>query len=275
MRLRLPALGAVCALGLAAGSSAADAPVREVTIPGKAYAPAHVTVLTGTTVTWRNGDSTNHTVTADAGSFDSGYVGPGASFSTTFARQGHYAYHCTIHRFMKGVVDVYALVMTGPDHPVRAGATVLLSGLAPVGTTSVSLVEIGAHAPTRTTRARPDGSFTFRFRATRPSTLRAAAGPARSPAVRVQVLPDLRATRTGTRLQVSASPARPGARVVLQVYVPDRFSWRTIARARLDARSRASLPLPGARPVRVRAVVRGGAGWADAATPQIVLRSRF
>ena len=50
-------------------------------MPGKAFDPPHITILTGTTVTWRNGDSGNHTVTADADAFDSGYVAPGGSFS--------------------------------------------------------------------------------------------------------------------------------------------------------------------------------------------------
>src|SRR5262249_29155653 len=96
---RLSAIVAV-AFGLAAASaSAADAPPRDVTMPGKLFEPARITILTGTTVTWHNSDATNHTVTADGDAFDSGYIGPGATFSYTFAKQGHYAYHCTIHKF--------------------------------------------------------------------------------------------------------------------------------------------------------------------------------
>ena len=102
-------------------AAAADAPTRDVAIPGKAYEPARITVLAGTTVTWRNGDSLNHTVTAESDAFDSGYVAPGGSFSFTFAKQGHYAYHCLIHKFMKGSVDVFSLVLTGPERAVLAG----------------------------------------------------------------------------------------------------------------------------------------------------------
>jgi plastocyanin len=271
VRRRLAVAAAACALGATATGSAADAPTREVTMPGKAYAPSHITVLTGTTVTWRNADATNHTVTADGGAFDSGYVGPGGSFSTTFATQGHFAYHCTIHRFMKGVVDVYTLVLTGPGHPVAAGNTVVLSGLATAGTPSVTLLRLGAKGPGHTVAARADGSFVVRFRATAPGAYRATAGNGSSPVVHVQVVPAVTARRVGSRLRVAASPARPGARVALQVYVPDTFSWRTVARARLDSRSRATLPLPAGRPVRIRAVVRGSDGWADGTTGQIVL----
>ena len=58
---------------------------RDVSIPGKLFEPARITVLLGTTVTWRNGDASNHTVTSEGDTFDSGYLAPGGSFSYTFA----------------------------------------------------------------------------------------------------------------------------------------------------------------------------------------------
>ena len=119
-RALVPMLIAV-ALVLAVGAAAADAPVRTVTMPGKLYDPSHLDVLVGTTVTWKNDDAINHTVTADGDAFSSGYVPPGGSFSFTFAKQGRYAFHCTIHKFMKGEVDVFGLVLSGPEGPVLAG----------------------------------------------------------------------------------------------------------------------------------------------------------
>jgi plastocyanin len=263
----------VAGLVLAIGSAAAaDAPTRDIAIPGKSYEPAHVTVLSGTTVTWRNGDSTNHTVTADGGAFDSGYVASGAGFSYTFARQGHYAYHCVIHKFMKGTVDVYSLVLTGPDAPVSVGASVVVAGLAPAGTDRVTFARLGAGEPLRTVTARPDGSFTVRFRATEPGSFRASAGKAVSPVVRIQVVPRVTATRAGSSLVVATKPARPGARVVLQSYDRDHFAWRVVAKARLGAGSRARLVIPAARPAHVRVVVRGERGWADGVSSVIALR---
>ena len=124
------ALALVALAASGASGSTAEAPTRAVAIPGKAYEPPHLTVLVGTTVTWKNDDSITHTVTADGDAFSSGYVPPGGSFSFTFASQGHYAFHCTIHRFMKGEVDVFGLVLTGPEGPVSAGQRVVFAGLA-------------------------------------------------------------------------------------------------------------------------------------------------
>ena len=267
----LAALSVACILAGAGTVAAADAPTRDVAIPGKAFEPAHITVLAGTTVTWRNGDSLNHTVTAESDAFDSGYLAPGGSFSYAFTKQGHYAYHCLIHKFMKGTVDVFSLVLTGPESPVVAGKQIVVAGLAPAGTASVTLAKIGGGEPARTVHARPDGSFTVRFRAASPGAYRATVGKAASPVIRVAVIPRLSISHTSTTVTVTADPARPTARVALQAYDRDHFAWRTIARGRLSARSRAQLVIPTPRPERVRVVVRGTAGWADVASPAIVL----
>ena len=92
-----------------AGQSAA-APARggsAVSIANFAFAPASVTVAAGTTVTWTNADNTEHTVTADDGSFKSDKLGTGAAFSQTFTKAGTFAYHCSIHPSMKGTITVH------------------------------------------------------------------------------------------------------------------------------------------------------------------------
>jgi plastocyanin len=265
------------ALGVLAASStagAADAPTRDVSIPGKLFEPARITVLLGTTVTWRNQDASNHTVTSDGDTFDSGYLAPGGSFSYTFAKQGHYAYECLIHKFMKGSVDVFSLVLTGPENPVLVGRQVVVAGLAPAGTATVTLSRLGGGESPRTVKARPDGSFTVRFRATAPGTYRAAAGNAASPLVRIGVVPQVGITHTATTVAVTTVPARVGARVALQTYDRDHFTWRTVAHTRLGTGSRARLPIPTVRPLRIRVVVRGEAGWSDAASPVIAFPGR-
>jgi plastocyanin len=60
----------------------------------------------GTTVTWTNNDSVTHTVTADAGAFDSGALSPGHTYSFTFRTSGTYSYHCSIHRSMTATIIV-------------------------------------------------------------------------------------------------------------------------------------------------------------------------
>jgi plastocyanin len=74
------------------------------------YDPLNATVVMGVnnTVTWTNNDGTIHTVTANDGSFDSGYLSPGDSFTHTFTKAGVYEYHCQLHPWMVGYVTVLA-----------------------------------------------------------------------------------------------------------------------------------------------------------------------
>ena len=71
-----------------------------------AFAPTRIEVTAGTTVVWTNQDQLVHTVVADDGSWNSGDVAPGATWSHRFDTPGTYAFHCTPHPFMKGVVVV-------------------------------------------------------------------------------------------------------------------------------------------------------------------------
>ncbi len=124
MRLRTSLAAVGGSLALAAGIPAAlgdDGQVREVSIPGKVFAPAQLQVLVGDTVVWRNGDVTDHTVTSDDGAFDSGYLGPGLTFSLAFPKLGRYSYHCTIHKFMHGEIVVVPVALQAPAHPVVLG----------------------------------------------------------------------------------------------------------------------------------------------------------
>lgn len=77
-----------------------------VTIDNYAFSPDSITVSAGTTVTWVNNDTTAHTVTADDGSFDSGNLAPGESFTFTFTSAGSFVYHCNYHPNMEGTVVV-------------------------------------------------------------------------------------------------------------------------------------------------------------------------
>ena len=74
-----------------------------------AFAPANIVVDVGTTVTWTNYDPLAHTVTSDEGDeLDSPLFGEGETFSYTFDTPGEYAYHCTPHPNMQGLVTVRA-----------------------------------------------------------------------------------------------------------------------------------------------------------------------
>jgi plastocyanin len=77
-----------------------------VTIANFAFSPSNTTVSSGSAVTWTNNDTVSHTVTADNGSFDSGVLQPGATFTHTFTQAGSVPYHCSIHPSMHGSVSV-------------------------------------------------------------------------------------------------------------------------------------------------------------------------
>jgi plastocyanin len=71
------------------------------------YAPADLSVKSGTRVTWTNTGAVAHTVTADDGtSFDSGTMDPKAAFTLVPALAGTFAYHCTFHPWMKATLSV-------------------------------------------------------------------------------------------------------------------------------------------------------------------------
>jgi plastocyanin len=87
------------------GSSASRGP-NSISIVDDNYSPSTLTVKAGTTVEWTNTGSHQHTVTADDGSFDSGFLNGGATFSQTFASAGTFAFHCNVHSSMHGTITV-------------------------------------------------------------------------------------------------------------------------------------------------------------------------
>ncbi len=82
-----------------------------VTIKTFAFHPDPVRVKAGTTVSWTNEDEILHKVTSGErdeadGTFDKQLDGPGSVAKHTFDTPGTYAYHCSIHPGMDGVVEV-------------------------------------------------------------------------------------------------------------------------------------------------------------------------
>ena len=266
-------LAAFSASAVAGAAAPAPAPA-EVAIPARLYSPADLDVLVGTSVTWRNSDHTAHTVTQDDDVFDSGQIGTGETFTQVFAKLGAFRYHCTIHKFMRGTVRVYDVVLRGAGRPVRVGRRVRLEGVAPAGVTDVVLERTSPRpaAVVGHVTARADGSFGFSVRAPEPRSYRVRAGSAASPVVHVGVSPRVTVDRRGARVVVEARPARPGSRVALQVYDREHFTFVTVARGRLDSSSRTVIPYAPTAVEHVRAVVRGRDGWSDGASRALVVR---
>ena len=264
----------VAAVVLAAPGAAAS--TADVEMHEKLYVPRDLDVLVGTTVTWRNTDRTTHTVTEDEDAFDSGHLRPGESFSRTFAERGTFSFHCTIHRFMRGSVCVFEVVLRGPHDPVGAGRSARLEGIAPEGATEVVLERIRPSPPVVVGRVVPseDGTFAFGVRAPEPRTYVARADGTASPTVVVRVAPRVSIRRAGTGLTIAAQPPRPGSVVLLQRYDRERFDFATVARARLDSSSRVRIGYAPRSREHVRAVVRGGRGWSDGTSRVVVALPR-
>ena len=75
------------------------------------FDPPVITVIVGknNTVTWDNQDTFTHTVTATDGTFNSGDVKAGDTWTHTFSSPGNYSYYCIYHSaWMKGEVIVLA-----------------------------------------------------------------------------------------------------------------------------------------------------------------------
>ena len=139
--------GGDCQTGTTIGTTAPAAPSgtgstapasASVSIPAHSFSPASVTIAVGGTVRWTNGDRDSHTVTADNGSFDSGILAPGGTFSHTFPTAGTFAYHCEIHPDMRGTVTV-----TGAGSATRPTA----AAAAPTTGTARSTPSAPAAAP--------------------------------------------------------------------------------------------------------------------------------
>lgn len=88
------------------GSNASSS-TQEVSIKSFAFTPKNITVARGTTVTWTNSDSTEHTVTGDSsGGPQSGSLGMGDTYQFRFDTAGTFHYHCKFHSDMTGTVTV-------------------------------------------------------------------------------------------------------------------------------------------------------------------------
>ncbi|CAN5697246.1 hypothetical protein BH24CHL5_BH24CHL5_06160 [soil metagenome] len=73
------------------------------------YSVNELTIEIGSTVTWTNNDpGVMHTVTAVDGSFDSGFLETGESFSYTFNSPGEFEYFCLPHPWMRARIVVMA-----------------------------------------------------------------------------------------------------------------------------------------------------------------------
>jgi plastocyanin len=134
--LLLVVLSVIALLMFVPPAAAQDAGVESVPIQNawsvnigdNFFDPPQSAVEPGSTITWTNNGDEPHTVTADDGSFDSGMLNPGDSYTVAFDGQGTLTYHCAIHPEMRGSVTVGGGGGGGGDVPAEQPASGDMSG---------------------------------------------------------------------------------------------------------------------------------------------------
>ncbi|MSP14532.1 MAG: SpoIID/LytB domain-containing protein [Chloroflexi bacterium] len=81
-------------------------PPFQIRIKEDGFNPAFITIPVGSTLVWTNQGSQVHTATDNSGTWDSGDLAPGQSFSQTLATIGSYPYHDQRHGSLTGVTRV-------------------------------------------------------------------------------------------------------------------------------------------------------------------------
>jgi plastocyanin len=272
MRVLVPVLALAVAVA-ATGSTAAASAGPTIDILAASYGTPRIDVLAGDTVTWRNTSVRVHTVAAAAGDWSSPWLGHHRGFSHRFDAPGAAAYYCRIHPSMRGEVDVHRLLLSAPRGPAAAGSDFELTGRAalPAGT-AVSIEDDGGAVAARAT-VDAHGDFRATVRARTTTSYRAVASGDASPAVRVLVLDRrveaaVRGRRRRVVVDARVRPSSPGATVVLQLRLRERFGWWPVRSTRLGRNSRARFSLRVRRATRARVVLTAP----DGATPLAVSR---
>jgi hypothetical protein len=229
------------------------------------YHPAKLDVLVGDAVDWHNESVRRHTVTDDAGRFDSGTIPIGGEFAHRFEEAGSFPYHCRIHAGILGEVDAWAVLLDRPSAPAQPGVHFPLQGRTalPSGTRVSIEADRGdgtGFGEVASSTSAADGSFTAIVEPDTTASYRAVADGQASPIVQLLVLNHEIAARVrrgnrSTVVSVQVTPADPGAPAVLQLRLRERFGWWPVARARLDRNSRARFVARVRRPVAARVLL--------------------
>jgi plastocyanin len=267
MRRRWLALVAVL-LALPASALAMDmagsSPGPEVSIYYGQVSPTKIEAVAGETVHWTNASVRNHTVTADDGSYDSGTLAPNHQYARIFDSVGTYTYHCRLHPYIRGEVDVHTLLLDRPAQPAAPGHAYPLSGRAALPAGSAVAIEFndgsGNWRQVAQTSVNLDGTFDADVTPTTSGSYRALGGNDQSPPVDLLVVDrkvsaSARHAARGSLVSVDVSPASPGATVVLELYLKDRFGWWPVAQHKLGKSSRTTFTVAHRRALSARVVL--------------------
>ncbi len=233
-------------------------------------------MLAGDSVTW-NDTGGSHTVTSDTNAFGSGTLGFGDEFSHRFGTSGAFRYYCSIHRYMTGEVDVADILLNAGPVAAAPGRALTIDGRAALssGTQVTVQGDIGSgFTNVASATVGDDGSFRATVTPRTTTTYRVLSGDMTSPSIRVPVV-DHRLTvtavhqRHGTLFKVKVLPAAPGATVVPQLNLRERFGWWPVQQRKLDRSSSARFIVHPPYRVSARVVLT----LADGATQLAVSKS--
>jgi plastocyanin len=233
-------------LVLAAPASAATTAVQ---IKSTGFTPASVTINQNDSVKWTNTDTKNHQIVANNGSFASGVLAPGKSYSHAFGSGGTYRYHDGLHPTLKGTVTVKGpppqvtlatsapvvkfgsqVTLTGTVTSKKAGETVTLVAL-PYGQTTKQVVA--------TLQTTTNGAFSFTL-APQVNTSYQAQWKTLESSVTVQVQPLIKlpfVSRSGYfHFYVTAGQSFAGRFVYLQRFTLAR-TWVNVRKLQLGQKS--------------------------------------
>jgi plastocyanin len=280
--MRFPVLLLAFVSGLAAfGAPLASADTKgpSVSILATAFGASKVDVLAGDTVTWRNDSVRAHTVSASDGSFASTRLAATGTFAHRFAAAGVVGYYCQIHPFMRAEVDVHRLLLDAPGDATAPGQALTITGRAALPAGAAVSIQAADGTVAGSGAVASDGRFAAVVHPRMTSVFTAVSGADASPPVQVLVLDRkvkasaARAHRGRAVVRTRVMPGSPGATVVLQLHLRERFGWWPVQHVRLDRHSRARFTVRVSHKVRARVVLVAR----DGATPlarSAVLRLR-
>jgi plastocyanin len=237
------------AAALIAAVGLAGAATVTVTVKSSGFSPATVTLNYKDAITWKNGDSADHQVVANDGSFASPILKAGQSYTHTFTTAGTFPYHDAIKSSLKGTIHVKgpppSVTLGAAPSIVAYGSEVLLTGQistkASGQNVTLSAQPYGQPSPLVlvTVVTGQNGTFAYQTRPAQYTTYVASWSGVSSAPVIVQVAPrvTLRPGRSGLmRTQVVAGRSLWHHHVFLQRL--SRFGqWVNVGALQLGPRS--------------------------------------
>jgi len=102
-----PASASAAGGGAAVCATSTDPGTVQASMAASAFTPSTIQAKVGDVIAWTNNDSIGHTATVDDDpACTTETLAGGETGALTFSAAGTYAFHCKIHSFMTGTIEV-------------------------------------------------------------------------------------------------------------------------------------------------------------------------